>query len=218
MRKSLAATLAVAALALGFPTVGSAQSMGKSTTLIGQVVDAGGRGSSGRTVELVSDGVVVGTTTSTYTGQFMFAVGSAGSYVVRTMVNGHPAGIRVAVRTGENPPMALLVLPSMATVSMQAGVAISAAVNAAVAAGVTASSVVIGGVVTNVSEKNDEELLASPETRAAVISVLQDIVQQLTGQPFTPGQPITNVPGLSQDLQQLITQINNNVPAGSLGQ
>src|SRR5689334_6329661 len=86
MRKSLISMLAVAAVALVFPSVGSAQGSARSTTLIGQVVDAGGRGSSGRVVELVSDGVVVGTTRSGYTGEFMFAVGSAGSYTVRTIV------------------------------------------------------------------------------------------------------------------------------------
>jgi hypothetical protein len=222
MRKSLTSMLAVAAIALGFPTVGNAQSSGRSTTLIGQVVDAGGRGSSGRTVELVSDGVVVGTTTSTYTGQFMFAVGSAGSYVVRTMVNGHPAGIRVAVRAGENPPMALLVLPSTAAASYQ-GIFISTAINAAVSAASAGATITVSAVATQLAQKNDDELLSDPATQAQVIQVLQQIVQQLapagTTITFTPGQAIT-IPGLPPDLQQVvqaINAINTNIPAGSLG-
>jgi hypothetical protein len=222
MRRSIATLLIALSVTFGLPAVGSAQ-VARSATLFGQIVDVAGRGSSGRTVELVRGGVVVGMATSNHDGQFSFAVsGASGTYVVRTFVNGHTAGVRISVVGGENPPMALLVLPSAATSSPQIGVFISTAASA-LASGISlATSVAVTALATQVSEKNDGEILADPATKAQVLELLRDIVQQIApGQTFTPGQPFVPIPGVPIppglfDFIAIIDQIATNVPAASL--
>jgi hypothetical protein len=224
MRRSIASLLIALSVTFGLPIVGSAQ-VGRSATLFGQIVDVAGRGSSGRTIELVRGDRVVAITTSNSDGQFSFAVaGGAGTYIVRTFVNGHPAGVRVSVVDGENPRMALLVLPSAATASPQIGVFISTAASA-LASGISlATSVAVTALATSVSKKDDDEILASPETKAQVLLLLQDIVQQIVpGQTFVPGQPFVLPPGFQvppgfADIIDAIQQIATNVPAASLAQ
>src|SRR5688572_13695425 len=115
LRKSLAALLSALMLTLGAPIVGMAQTQG--STLRGQVVDAGGRGSAGMRVELVSDRMVVSTTISGPDGHFSFSAVPANNYIVRTTVNGQPSGVRVSVVAGQQAQHALIVLPSVATAS-----------------------------------------------------------------------------------------------------
>ena len=223
MRKSLISLVTAMSMLLAMPTVGLAQ-IGKSASLFGQIVDATGRGAAGKTVELVSDGVVVGMTTSSADGHFTFAVGSSGTYVVRTIVNGHPAGIRVAVTSGKNPPMALLVLPSLATSSPQIGVLISGGINGLIAAGTIVASTVTTQLVTSVSEKKDEEILADPQVKAQAQQALIQVIAQVTGQTVQQiqtqvtnngGTLPTNIPGAPAGLVTAINAIITNTPIGS---
>jgi hypothetical protein len=107
----------VLTLAIGAPFVGADPS---AATVLGQLVDAGGRGAVGRSVELVRDGAVVATTVTAVGGEFMFVGIAPGSYVVRTMVNNHAAGLKVSVNAGETAPVTV-VLPSLATASPAVG-------------------------------------------------------------------------------------------------
>lgn len=223
MRKSIVALLVAFTMTLGLPTVGSAQT-GKAGNLFGQIVDATGRGSSGRTVELVNDGMVVGMTTSSYDGHFTFAVGGSGTYVVRTIVNGHPAGVRVSVVRGQNPPMALLVLPSIATSSAQAGVLISSGLSSLASLASVTLSTAAAAFVTNIAEKNDAEILADPDTTLKTVAILNQIIQQISpGAPpitISAGGTIVVPPGLGAVINNpgIVTAINNvviNVPTGS---
>jgi hypothetical protein len=224
MRRSIAALLIALSVTFGLPAVGSAQA-GRSATVFGQIIDVAGRGSSGRNIELVRGDRVIAVTTSNSDGQFSFAVASgSGTYIVRTFVNGHPAGVRVFVVDGENPRMALLVLPSAATASPQIGVFISTAASA-LASGISlATSVAVTALATQVSEKNDGEILADPATKAQVLELLRDIVQQIApGQTFTPGQPFIPIPGVAIppglfEFIAIIDQIATNVPVASLTQ
>lgn len=224
MRGSIATLLIALTVTFGIPAVGSAQA-GRSAMLNGQIVDAGGRGSSGRTVELISEGMVVGMTTSTADGHFSFAIGGAGSYIVRTIVNGHPAGIRVSVVKGQNPPMALLVLPSAVTASAQAGVLISGAISTLTSVASVSVSLATAAIVTQIEEKNDDEILASPETKQLTVQALNQIIQQIT-----PGAPaitisstgaivippsLSTTPGFTPAVIGAIQQVVTNVPTAS---
>lgn len=223
MRRSFASLLIALSVTLGMPAVGSAQA-GRSALLNGQIVDAGGRGSSGRTVELISDGMVVGMTTSSADGHFSFAVGGSGLYVVRTIVNGHPAGVRVSVVRGENPPMALLVLPSAATSSAQIGVLISSGLNVLVAAGTVAASTLTSTLVTTISEKKDDEILADPVVKQQALALLVNVISQVTGQSVASinaglaggGTLPTTIPGIPPGLVTAINAIITNTPVGSV--
>jgi hypothetical protein len=117
MRQFVTALLVLVTLAIGAPLVGADQS---AAALTGQLVDAGGRGVVGQPVDLVRDGAVVTSTVTTVNGEFMFTGVAPGSYVVRTMVNNHSAGTRIAVKAGESIPVTV-VLPSLATASPVVG-------------------------------------------------------------------------------------------------
>ncbi len=124
-RRHVVVLLAVA-LALGVPVPGMAQGRSLSAAKIhGQIVDAGGRGALGIRVELVKNSLVVTTTLSTTDGHFNFTDVPVGQYVVRTVVNGHPAGVRVSVAPGDADVPALIVLPSLAKASAQVGAAVA---------------------------------------------------------------------------------------------
>lgn len=226
MRKSLVTLLIVGAITLGLPTDGSAQA-GKSSSLFGQIVDATGRGSSGRTIELVSNGIVVGMTTSNSDGHFSFALSGAGTYVVRTFVKGHAAGVRVSVVPGENPPMALLVLPSAATTSAQVGVLISNSISVLTSLASVTLSTATAAIVTQIKQREDDEILASPQTAQQTAQVLNTIIQQISpGAPLVTVNPTTGaivIPpgltpglgGLTPDIISAITDVATNVPTGS---
>lgn len=222
MRTSLATLLIVLSVTFGMPAVGSAQA--RSAMLNGQIVDATGRGAAGRSVELISDGMVVGMTTSGGDGHFSFAVGGSGMYIVRTIVNGHPAGIRVSVVKGQNPPMALLVLPTAATSSTQIGAFISTGLSALVSVSTIAAAAVTSTLVTTIAEQKDEEILADPLVKAQAQAVLVSVIAQVTG--VTPaqvqqqiqnngGQLPAGLPGVPAGLVTAINAIINNTPIGS---
>lgn len=117
MRQVVTGLLVLLTIAIGAPMAGADPS---TAALIGQVVDAGGRGAVGRSVELVRDGAVVSTAVTAASGEFRFAGIAPGSYVVRTMVNNQAAGTRISVNAGESIPVTV-VLPSLATASPQVG-------------------------------------------------------------------------------------------------
>lgn len=189
MRKSVAVLLSILTLGLGAPMVGIAQT--PQSTLRGQVVDPGGRGTAGSRLELVSDSIVVATTISTTDGHFSFPGVPLGNYVVRTYVNGQPIGIRVAVTAGST-GTALLVLPSVATASP----AVIAAVAASALGPIVGATVVAVGNTVVISEADDT---------ATVLESRQDAVNYLA-------QLVINNPGLAgtgalDDLQDLVDAI-----------
>ena len=185
MRKSIAVLLSALALTFGAPTVGLAQA--PTSNLRGQIVDAGGRGATGMRVELVSDRLVVSTTISTTDGHFSFAGIPVGNYVVRTNVNGQPTGVRVSVTTGVSPTTALLVLPSLATA---APAVVIAALGPVLGSVVAATVTVIGNtVIVQAQSTNDNTILASPQTQAAVQAILVQLAAQLPPQQPPAGSP-----------------------------
>jgi hypothetical protein len=97
--------------AIGFPTTTLAQAPRASIT--GQLVDAGGRAIASQRVDLVQYGVVIATTTTTTSGSYVFANVAEGEYVVRTMLNGTVAGVRVFAGR-EGAVNAVIVAPSVA--------------------------------------------------------------------------------------------------------
>lgn len=151
--KPLALLLAAIVL-MGTPIAGVAQT--PTSTLRGQVVDAGGRGASAVRVELVRDNMVVATIMSTTDGHFSFPGLPTGAYVVRTTVNGQPTGVRATVTAGEAPATALLVLPSLATASPQIGALIGGVLGSVSSVAVSAVTSVL---VVNVAENGDLEYL-----------------------------------------------------------
>ena len=181
MRKSIAVLLSAITLAFGLPIVGIAQA--PTSTLRGQIVDAGGRGATGMRVELVSERFVVATTISTTDGHFNFSGLPAGNYVVRTNVNGQPTGVRVSVTAGQTSATALLVLPSLATA---APAVVLAALGPALGALASATITTIANVVIiQAAEKKDEAVLV------AIVNAANQFIAELNAQlpPPAPGAP-----------------------------
>lgn len=179
MRKSLAVLLTAIAF-VAAPIVGIAQA--PTSTLRGQVVDAGGRGASDMRVELVSDRMVVATTTSTTDGHFSFPALPAGTYVVRTTVNGQPTGVRVAVTPGQPSATALLVLPSVAKASPAV---ILAVIGPALGSLVAVTATVVGNqLILTQNEGTDPATLAEDKIKAEAIIVVLNAQN-----PPPPGQP-----------------------------
>lgn len=113
MRKLIAVALAVVTLTSGVPASVMAQSaVNMRGTISGEAVDAGGRAVPGHRVELVQSGLVVQTTVTGSNGRFTFANVAAGDYIVRVLLNGRPAGVRVALAEGAAAAHALIVTPS----------------------------------------------------------------------------------------------------------
>ena len=181
MRKSLAVLLSAFTLMLGMPIVGLAQA--PSSTVRGQIVDAGGRGAIGMRVELVSERNVVATTISTGDGFFNFPGIAAGNYVVRTMVNGQPSGVRVSVTAGETAPSALIVLPSVAKASP--GVIVALGINGLIAGVVATVSVVANQVFVTQQDGSDKQVVL--DSFVAAQQYLVQLSQQVQG-PTPPGQ------------------------------
>ena len=138
MRKLLAVALILVTASFGLPGGALAQSS-RSTlgTVSGEAVDAGGRALVNQRVELVRVGEVVQSTTTGSRGEWSFVNVASGDYVVRMMINGQVAGIRVSVAPGQAIARALIVAPSAA--------APSAAFLAAL--GLLGGSLVVGGIV-----------------------------------------------------------------------
>lgn len=136
MRQVVIGFLVALTLAIGSPMVGANPS---AATLLGQLVDAGGRGEIGQSVQLVRDGVVITATETTANGEFIFSGVEPGTYVVRTTMNNRTAGTRVSVSAGESRPVTV-VLPSLATASPAAGPIISIFTQVLTSTGVGVSS------------------------------------------------------------------------------
>ena len=119
MRKLMALALVVVTASFGVP--GSVWAQAPATaqlgTISGEAVDAGGRAVVNQRVELVQAGEVMHTTTTGSRGEWMFASVLPGEYVVRMLVNGQVAGIRVTVTSGQAVANALIVAPSAAAPS-----------------------------------------------------------------------------------------------------
>lgn len=183
-RKALALLLSTLMLTLGVPVLSVAQGKASTTSkLRGQIVDAGGLGVSNMPVELVSNGFVVSTTTSTTDGHFSFSEIPAGSYIVRTMVNGQPVGVRVTVVPGES-PTALLVLPSLAKAA-PAAVILSVGLSTLSSAVAVVVTVVGSQVFVQAQEQADVQFVV--QNQAAIQAFIENLNSQLP--PNAPGLP-----------------------------
>ena len=122
MRKLITLALAVTMLSMGVGSNVFAQTGANLRgTVTGEAVDAGGRATPGQRVELVQSGQVVQTTVTGSNGHFMFTNVAAGDYIVRVLVNGQPAGVRVSLASGAAVANALIVTPSAAAPSAGGG-------------------------------------------------------------------------------------------------
>ena len=215
MRRLVAGSLAALMLMFGVPVVGTAN--GSTASVLGQVVDAGGRASSGQTVELVLNGAVIGTTVTVGDGRFTFSNLVPGTYQVRTMVNNQPAGLQLSLKAGEA-AQAVVVLPSMATSAAQAQFASLLANLATTVAGTTMATLVteLAAQAQEAADNNQVEdaiknlttlntLLAALQTAglspAQTGAVAGAIIQIAVSLP--PSTPI-------ETQNALITFINNN--------
>jgi hypothetical protein len=91
-------------------------------SITGEAVDAGGRAVTGQRVELVQSGQVVQATVTGSGGRFIFTNVPEGDYIVRVLVNGQPAGVRVSLAPGAAVANALIVTPSATAPSAVAGI------------------------------------------------------------------------------------------------
>ena len=171
MRQVVTGLLVLLTVTIGAPMVGADPS---AATLIGQVVDAGGRGSVGRSVELVRDGAVVSTAVTAASGEFQFAGIAPGSYVVRTMVNNQPAGTRISVNAGQSIPVTV-VLPSLATASPQIG----AGVGALLSMGMSGTMALTNQMFTKAMQDGDVEFLDGIS-----LPIIQNFIRKY--EPFFP--------------------------------
>ncbi len=123
MRKLLALALVLVTVSFGAPVGVFAQSPAQSPgsaqlgTISGETVDAGGRALVNQRMELVRGAEVVQSTTTGSRGEWSFTNVAPGEYVVRAVVNGTVAGIRVSVTPGQTVANALIVAPSAAAPS-----------------------------------------------------------------------------------------------------
>ena len=119
MRKLLALALVLVTASLGAPVGVFAQSPGSAqlATISGETLDAGGRALVNQRVELVRAGDVVQSTTTGSRGEWSFTNVVPDDYVVRAVINGTVAGIRVSVTSGQTIAHALIVAPSAAAPS-----------------------------------------------------------------------------------------------------
>lgn len=119
MRKLLALTLVLVTGSLAVPAGLFAQTPAPAelATISGRAVDAGGRALVNQRVELARANEIVGSTNTGSRGEWSFTNVTPGDYVVRMVVNGQVAGIRVSVTPGQTLTSALIVAPSAAAPS-----------------------------------------------------------------------------------------------------
>ena len=150
MRKLIAVALAALTLSLGAPAGLFAQTPAnlQRGTISGEAVDAGGRAIAAQRVELVQLSQVLQTTTTDGRGSFTFTSVPAGDYIVRVVVNGQNAGLRVSVAQGAV-ATAMIVAPSAAVPSGALlgplGPVWGALVGVGLAAGIITTVVVVSG-------------------------------------------------------------------------
>lgn len=119
MRKLLALVFVLVTVSLGVPTGIFAQvpAPAQLARISGAATDAGGRALINERVELVRAGDIVASTSTGSRGEWSFTNVTPGEYVVRVVVNGQVAGIRVSVTPGQTVANALIVAPSAAAPS-----------------------------------------------------------------------------------------------------
>ncbi len=119
MRRMIALALVVVFASIGAPISVPAQESTRADLgmIAGEAVDAGGRPLANQRVELVQGGVVLQSTTTGVRGEWRFSGVLPGEYVVRMVINGQVAGIRVSVAPGQTIEHALIVAPSAAAPS-----------------------------------------------------------------------------------------------------
>jgi hypothetical protein len=115
VRKLLAIALMLASASFG--ASGSILAQAAAGSMSGEVVDAGGRAISNQRVDLLQAGEVSQTTITGSRGEYIFSNVAAGEYVVRVVVNGQVAGIRVSIVPGQAVANGLIVAPSAAAPS-----------------------------------------------------------------------------------------------------
>lgn len=148
MRKAGVLVLILGLMSLGTPAGLFAQAA-QQGSIAGEALDAGGRPLANIPVELLQAiagqpiGGAVQTTTTDSRGAWTFTNVEAGDYVVRIMAGGQVAGIPVVVTAGVAVTNQLIVAPSLATTSLQAGA--PAALSTPALAGIVAG--VVGAIV-----------------------------------------------------------------------
>ncbi|HWI19895.1 MAG TPA: carboxypeptidase-like regulatory domain-containing protein [Vicinamibacterales bacterium] len=222
MRRLIASSLAALMLTLGVPLIGAAN--GTAASVFGQVVDAGGRGAAGTTVDLLQNGAVLSSTVTTFDGRFTMNGIAPGTYVVRTLVNGRPAGVQVSLKAGQSAPV-VVVLPSMVTAAAQAQFASLLANLATTVAGTTMATVVTE-LAAQAAADADEGIVTEAAQSGATFVVL---LQALQNSNLTPAQ-ITAVanavvqiavslpPETPAETQQAITSFISSSPTITIPQ
>ena len=149
MNRLLALTLVLVMGALGAPVGIHAQAPmpGHLATISGAAVDAGGRALINERVELVQAGQTVASTRTGSRGEWSFMNVTPGDYVVRLVVSGQVAGIRVSVTPGQTVANAVIVAPSLAAPSAAFGLGVlgTTLIGAAVAAAVVTTVILVTG-------------------------------------------------------------------------
>jgi hypothetical protein len=226
MRRFIASSFVALMLTLGLPFVGTAN--GTAASVFGQVVDAGGRGSGGTRVELLMYGAAVGTTTTSSDGRFIFSGIVPGTYVVRAMVKGQPAGLQVSLKAGESAPL-LVVLPSMVTAQAQVQLASLLANLSTTLAGVAGATVVTEAVAEAAEDEDNDKIVDAIENNTIVTVLAQAIAsvsgslspQQQAAISITLGQIIASLPPsappeVAQELQVALTAVQTG-QGGTVG-
>jgi hypothetical protein len=206
MRRFVASSLAALMLTLGVPLAGSAN--GAAANVVGQVVDASGRGSESTRVELLLNGAAVGTTTTSMGGSFMFTGIVPGTYVVRVMVNGQPAGVQVSLKAGQSAPV-VVVLPSMVTAAAQVQLASLLANLSTTLAGVAGATVVSEAVEASFEDEDEEDIIDAIEDGSIVQTLVQAI--QSAGVTLTQAQVTTLTTTIGQIIASLPTGSNDEL-------
>jgi hypothetical protein len=143
--------LVLVTVSLGVPRGISAQAPApaKLATISGQATDAGGRALINQRVELVRAGEIVNSTITGTRGEWLLTNVTPGDYVVRIVVNGQVAGVRVSVAPGQTVANALIVAPGAAAPSAAflaaLGLLGGTLVGAAIAAAIITTVVVVTG-------------------------------------------------------------------------
>lgn len=149
VRKLLALALVLVTGSLGVPAgiFAQAPASAQLATISGEAVDAGGRALINQPVELVQAGEIVRSTNTGSRGEWSFTNVTPGDYVVRVIVNGQVAGIRVSVTPGQTVANALIVAPSAAAPSAAFLVAALGLLGATVVVAAVVAAVVVTVVV-----------------------------------------------------------------------
>jgi hypothetical protein len=189
MRKALTVLMVVFVSVVGVPLFARAT----TGSVEGRVVDASGRAVTGQRIDLVRDSVVVNTSVTASTGQWLFKEVPAGDYVVRLNIRGTVAGIHVTVTPGASVNGRLIVTPASAAapqLGAVAGFLASGASSAVVsAAAVAASAVTSTATSTNTVQADavaitDVLKTLTPDQRKAFAEELKAAVTQPGDNPF----------------------------------